>query len=88
MLKQARCRLERQTDGYTLEIALPWTELGIGVPAKHTSLRGDVGVLLSDGSGTRTTGRRYLFNAETTIINDIPSEVRVMSANWGTLSFE
>jgi hypothetical protein len=31
--------------------------------------------------------RRYLFNQDTAIVQDIPNEVRVVSANWGSLLF-
>ncbi len=87
-LKNVTGKLQRTADGYTLELAIPWSELGLAAPAKHAQMQGDVGVLLSDGSGARTTGRRYLFNQETTIINDVPSEVRIESANWGGVTFE
>ena len=87
-LKGVTCTLQRTADGYTLEAAIPWSELGITPPAKNAQLQGDIGVLLSDGSGVRTTGRRYLFNQETTITNDVPSEVRVESGLWGGVVFE
>jgi hypothetical protein len=88
LLKSVGTRLRKQADGYTLEVAIPWSELGLTAPAKGTQLQGDLGVLLSDGSGARTTGRRYYYNRETTIINDIPSEVRVESNNWGLVRCE
>ncbi len=82
------CKLTRTADGYTLVAVIPWSELGLTLPTKGTQLQGDVGVLLSDGSGVRTTGRRYLFNQETTITNDVPSEVRVESDKWGAVICE
>jgi len=30
----------------------------------------------------------YLFNKDTGVVNDIPSEVRVVTPNWGELVFE
>ncbi len=87
-MPDVKAKLQRTAEGYTLELAIPWSGLGLAAPARHAQWQGDVGVLLSDGSGARTTGRRYLFNRETTIINDIPSEVRVESTHWGVLVFE
>ena len=45
-------------------------------------------MLSSDAGGNRTAARNYLFNKDTAITFDIPNEVRVVSANWGTLLFE
>ena len=87
LLQQVKFSLQRHENGYTLQVAIPWSELAMTAPGR-TQLQGDIGVLLSDGSGTRTTGRRYLFNQETSIINDIPSEVRVDHGNWGVFFFE
>ncbi len=78
-------RVTRQDKSYRLEVTLPWTALHL---QPQTTRQGDIGVLGSDASGTRTALRRYLFNQDTVITFDVPSEVRVNSANWGTLSFE
>ncbi len=80
-------KLQTAADGYTLEVAIPWRELGLSAPAPGAMLQGDVGVLLSDASGTVTTMRRYLFNTDTTVINDIPTEVRMNCGNWGKIAF-
>ncbi len=74
--------------GYMLEVAIPWKSLGMTAPAKGTQLQGDLGVVLSDRAGTISSRRCYLFNKDTGVMNDIPSEVRVTSANWGTISIE
>ena len=87
-LKNVSLKVSRHTDGYTLIVTIPWTEIGMQPPACLRNYRADVGVLRSDASGVRTTLRRYLFNHDTGIVNDVPNEVRVNSANWGTISFE
>jgi len=87
-LQHIVCHVRRTTTGYVLEVMLPWSELGMKPPATRAQLQGDVGVLLSDAGGARTTGRRYLFNQETSIINDVPSEVRVECDKWGIVLFE
>jgi hypothetical protein len=46
-----------------------------------------VGVLFSDPSGSRTIRRRYLHNAETAIVDDVPSEVRLTPQRWGVLTW-
>ena len=88
LLTDVTCKAHKQGGGYRLEVAIPWSSLGWAVPTAHAQFQGDVGVLLSDASGTRTTLRRYLFNQDTGITNDIPNEVRVNITNWGVLKFE
>jgi hypothetical protein len=87
-LEKVIAKARRSADGYTLEVAIPWSELGLPPPAKFSVLQGDLGVLLSDGGGTQTILRRYLFNKDTGIVNDIPNEVRVLTSSWGTLVVE
>jgi hypothetical protein len=77
-----------EANSYLAQVAIPWADLGMSAPVKNAQLQGDLGILLSDGSGTKTTLRRYLYNQDTGVTNDIPSEVRVVSANWGTIIFE
>jgi hypothetical protein len=87
-LNNVKCAAVRKTDSYVVVAAIPWKELGMTAPAQYSQLEGDVGVLQSDGSGTRTVLRRYHFNQDTGIVNDIPNEVRVVSRNWGVLNFQ
>lgn len=87
-LSEAVCHVYRNTDGYLLLIAIPWSALGLTAPTSRSTWQGDIGVLLSDAGGAQTIRRRYRFNQDTSIINDIPSEVRVQSSNWGEVVFE
>ena len=61
---------------------IPWV-LGIAHPP--AVLRGDVGVLLSDPTGSVTVERIYHFNKNTSVVADIPTEVRIQPAVWQPL---
>jgi sugar lactone lactonase YvrE len=87
-LEHVTASVEKRPDGYRLIATIPWQDLHIAPPAAFTSMQGDLGVLLSDASGTRVALRRYLFNQDTGITNDVPNEVRINAANWGVISFE
>lgn len=56
-------------------------------PQAGATLGGDVGVLASDLTGTRTILRRSRFNQDTTFINDVPTEVRFSLDKQGILTF-
>jgi hypothetical protein len=87
-LSGVTCKLERDANGYRLQATIPWKELGLAAPKSGTFLQGDVGVLQSDGSGTQTSSRRYFYNPDTAIVNDVPTEVRVNTSEWGKLYFQ
>ncbi|MCG3148202.1 MAG: hypothetical protein PCFJNLEI_01645 [Verrucomicrobiae bacterium] len=87
LLKNVRLDVTKTATGYVAEVTIPWNELHVR-PAAGQKWRGDLGVLLSDQSGTRTVLRRYLFNKDTNIVDDVPAESRLAPANWGRLEFE
>lgn len=87
-LASATRKRERDANGYRLFATIPWKELGLTAPKSGSFLQGDVGVLQSDGSGTQTSLRRYFYNQDTAIVNDVPTEVRVNTSDWGKLYFE
>ena len=86
-IQRATVNLVKRTSSYTAVISIPWREPGMEPPGE-ASLRGDLGVLFSDDSGARTVRRRYLFNLNTNIVDDIPSEVRLRPQDWGEVRFE
>lgn len=51
-------------------------------------IRGDVGRVLSDQTGTRAVDRVYWSNSNTKIVSDVPSEARAQPNLWGTFTFE
>jgi hypothetical protein len=73
-----------QPDGYVVELAIPWKDLGIE-PKPGLALIGDVGVIYGNEGGTKNA-IRYLWSdksPEVSINNDIPSEIRIHPNHWG-----
>ena len=76
-------------DGYVVEVAVPWQELGV-TPVGGLALLGDVGVIYGNEGGTRNA-IRYLWSdksPEVSINNDIPSEIRIHPNQWGSWMLE
>ena len=84
VLAEANVRHERREGGYRLVASIPLADLQLSL-ATGTSLRGDAGVLFSNPGGTITTLRSFLFNKDTQITQDVPSEARLEPAKWGRL---
>jgi hypothetical protein len=51
-------------------------------------VKGNVGRVFSDASGTRAAVRHYWSNKNTAIMSDLPTEVMVNPDLWGTFRFE
>ena len=84
IIHDARIKILRTPGGYELIAALPRKALGLS-PAMPASLRGDIGVILSDPSGQRSVARVYHFNQESQVVVDVPSEVRINPSKWGVM---
>ena len=69
-------------DGYTVTAALPWAVLGVQ-PTPELKLRGDLGFILSDPSGTVNTARVYWSNKHTNLVNDQPGEALINPQGFG-----
>jgi len=82
VLAEAQIRHERRAAGYRLVASIPLADLQLS-PAAGKTLRGDAGVLFSNPGGTITTLRSFLFNKDTQITQDVPSEARLEPARWG-----
>jgi hypothetical protein len=80
----ARVAVRCRPDGYDLEAAIPREALGQAFPLDRT-IRGDVGVLFSDDTGTKCLLRRYWSNRNTNMAADLPSETKLQPAEWGTV---
>jgi len=87
ILAEAKVAVERKGDRFVLEAAVPLAALHLD-PAKTPIIRGDVGRVLSDQTGTRAVDRVYWANQNTKIMSDVPSEARLQPNLWGTLEFE
>jgi hypothetical protein len=73
-----------QKDGYVVEVAIPWKDLGVE-PKAGLALIGDVGVIYGNEGGTKNA-IRYMWSdksPEVSINNDIPSEIRIHPNHWG-----
>ena len=86
-LGAARVAVGTLPGGYTVEVAVPLEALGV-TPKPGLALRGDVGVILSDDTGTVNQRRCYWANPHTVIISDIPSEAELLPRYWGGLVFD
>ncbi|MDP7023396.1 MAG: sugar-binding protein [Kiritimatiellia bacterium] len=78
-------RTALEEDGYVVECAIPWKELGV-TPRSGLTLLGDVGVIYGNEGGTRNA-IRYMWSDKSSIVsinNDLPSEVRIRPNQWGT----
>ena len=83
-----KANVVKRKDGYEFTVDIPWSVLGEkGMPKHGETRRADVGVLFGDPGGSTTVRRAYLFDQESQIVCDLPSEVRVCPANWGAVSF-
>ncbi len=69
-------------NGYTLTATVPWSVLGV-TPKPELKLRGDVGFILSDPSGTINTARVYWSNKNTNLVNDQPNEAVIQPQAFG-----
>jgi hypothetical protein len=90
-LTDAKISIQRHSGDeqtWTLEAAIPWKSLGGMAPTGKTSLKGDVGVLVSDPSGLRAITRYYWANHSNVVMSDLPSEARVLPGLWGEFKFE
>ncbi len=69
-------------DGYTVTATLPWAVLGVE-PKEGLVLRGDVGFILSDPSGTINAARVYWSNKNTGLVMDQPGEAIINPQGFG-----
>lgn len=73
--------------GYAVTAALPLKLLGID-SLQGKTLRGDLGILLSDSAGQECTSRNYWSNKQANNTSDVPDEAQLTPALWGELRFE
>jgi photosystem II stability/assembly factor-like uncharacterized protein len=86
MLKDAQVSVIRGPRSYSLEASIPLASIHLD-PLKLNKTRGDVGLVISDQTGTRTVDRIYWSNKNTKIVSDLPSEARIQPNLWGTFIF-
>ena len=87
ILDDAQVNVTRQQDYFILEASIPLASLHLK-PHSGLKLRGDVGRVLSDQTGTTRIDRIYWSNPDTRVVSDIPSETQLQPNLWGTFIFE
>jgi hypothetical protein len=87
VLAAATVAVQAVGDGYRVELAVPLAALGFA-PKPGLSVRGDLGLIVSDADGTAGVARLYWSNRDTNLVNDEPSEAWLTPAAWGDLVCE
>lgn len=83
-LPSTQVAVRRADRGYTVEAAVPLSDLGIN-PMTTSALRGDVGVIFSDETGTNRSQRMYYYNHQTQMTADLSTEAALQPDQWGPL---
>jgi len=83
-LEDAEIEVNRNNDGYRLGVRVPLKSLGID-PQRALTLRGDFGVIYGDAAGSVNLLRNYWSNQATGLVNDVPGEIMLTPAHWGTI---
>ncbi|MDE1177303.1 MAG: hypothetical protein PW789_11975 [Edaphobacter sp.] len=76
--------VELSAKGGDYQLSIPLSLLGLNSPGGK-AYRGDVGMVLSDGS--RARARMYWHNKEDSMTADVPSEARLNPSQWGLFRF-
>jgi hypothetical protein len=85
-LAGAKIAVQRGSNEYRVEAAVPLAELGVADLAGK-KLRGDFGVIYGDAGGTIDVFRNYWSNQATGLVNDVPGEIMLTPSLWGDVTF-
>lgn len=86
-LDDAKVAVHRQNTRVTLEARVPFSALG-WTPRAGDRIKGDVGRVESDQTGTTRIHRTYWSNQDTKTVMDLPTEARLQPGLWGEFQFE
>ena len=86
-LDSAQIKVGLNGNSYQIEAAIPLKDLGIK-SLTGKKLLGDFGVVYGDDKGTINFLRNYWSNKATGLVNDVPGEIMLSPANWGTIKFK
>jgi hypothetical protein len=86
-LKAKELKVTTTKDGYTVEVALPWSELG-RCPKSGESVKLDFGATYGDPNGLDTMLRNHWSNQRTGMVNDEVFELKMEPGFWGAANFE
>jgi hypothetical protein len=81
----AKITVQSGMTGYTVLLTLPLADLGLQ-PGQQ--LRGVVGTIYSDPSGTNRAARLYWMDKSTDLVSDVPSESRIDTTRFGPITVE
>ncbi len=85
-IENAKIAVQRNEGDYTVEAAIPISELGLKPgPGNYMA---DVGVIFGDDEGTVNLMRSYWSNKATGLVNDVPGEIMLSPDMWGKIKFE
>ncbi|MBV8632335.1 MAG: hypothetical protein JOZ83_15510, partial [Silvibacterium sp.] len=86
-LNSAQVQIKPDATGksYTVEASVPLKDLNIN-PASSENLRGDVGVIFAEESGSSRSLRLYYYNHDTGMVDDLATEATLQPSEWGTLA--
>jgi len=89
LLKSVKLSVVEDTDGkgYTVELAVPFTELAPLIPVQGTKIGFDIGINFSDPGGQFNASKVFWTGREA-MVRDIPTEVNLGQDKWGILEFE
>ncbi len=82
VLADANVAIQKSSEGYVVEASVPLKSIGFEL-SPGQSLRGDLGFISSDADGLVNVARTYWSNADTNLVNDLPSEAAINPAGWG-----
>lgn len=86
-LDSAKISVDKGINTYTVLLRIPLKDLGLD-KTLGDKLKGMVGVIYSDPSGTNRAVRLYWHNKKTGLVSDVPSEARLDVKNWGTVEVD
>jgi hypothetical protein len=77
------------TGGFSAQLTIPLSVLG-WTPQSGTKVRLDLGYIFGNATGSKATGRLYWTNTgfEAGVLNDIPTESRLVPSEWGEAEVE
>jgi len=84
-LESATVTVKTGPGGYSALLTVPLDQLGLDLD-KVDVLKGVVGVIFSDPSGTNRTARLYWHDKTTGMVSDVPTESRLTPTNWGDIT--
>jgi hypothetical protein len=84
-LPDAVIALKSKGNSYVVEASVPLKEIGLNPATTGWTLRGDVGVIYSDTTGSNRSLRLYYYNKKTNITSDLSTEATLQPAEWGPI---